>query len=374
MRLTLFVDHRCDLACSYCYNGKKFRRAMPLATARGAVDLVLDSGDPLSQVGFFGGEPLLRFDFVREVTAYVKECTAGAERPTTMVVTTNGTRLDDRTLPFLGENGFFLGVSFDGCRPAHDACRRYADGSSSYDRVVAGVRAALAAGVPVKTISVIDPANVACLAESFDHVLDLGVRQLSVNVNYEAEWNETDRAAFRVALERLADRYVDAYRRGVAFRLNLLDSKIVTHLKGGFACADRCDFGCAELAVAPSGRLYPCDRLIGEDDRDDVVIGTVEGGVDEARRDALIADKNRELAECRDCELVTRCMHWCGCVNYAMTGRVGEVDGLLCWIERALVAVADRAADTLFAERNERFLRRFYSPSLGAGISPSRGG
>ncbi|MBM4356276.1 MAG: SPASM domain-containing protein, partial [Deltaproteobacteria bacterium] len=159
-------------------------------------------------------------------------------------------------------------------------------------------------------------------------------------------------------------RYADTFRRGIRFKLNLLDSKIVTHLKGGFACSDRCDFGCQELAVSPSGKLYPCDRLIGMDNRDDVVIGTVEDGVDPVRRDALIRAKNAILAECAECEYVSRCMHWCGCVNYAMTGSVGGVSGLLCWFEQALIEQADRVAEALFAEKNPAFLERFYGPVI----------
>lgn len=365
MRLTLFLDHQCDLRCTYCYNGAKFPAPMPAALARAAVDLVVDRYPPLTQVGFFGGEPLLRLPLVREVVAHVEERTSGAARRPELVCTTNATQLDEATAAWLKEHDVFLGVSVDGDPPAHDACRRRPDGAGSYEATAAGLRRALAAGIRLKTMSVVDPANVTRLAASFDHLLDLGVRSLAFNLNYEAPWDEPARAAFEAALDALADRYVAAWRRGLAFRLTILDAKIVTHLKGGFSCADRCDFGGEELAVAPSGRLYPCDRLIGEDDRPDLVIGTVADGVDEPRRAALVARKDAVLAECAECDLLPRCMHWCGCVNHAMTGDVGEVAGLLCWFERTIVAAADRAAETLFAEGNPGFVQRFYRPVLG---------
>ena len=60
----------------------------------------------------------------------------------------------------------------------------------------------------------------------------------------------------------------------------------------------------------------------------------------------------------------SRCVHWCGCVNHAMTGSVGDVDGLLCWIEQLRIEQADRCAEVLYAERNPAFLRRFYLPRL----------
>jgi len=364
MRLTLFLDHQCDLRCTYCYNGEKFAAPMPPALAKAAVDLVLAHHPPLVQVGFFGGEPLLRLPLVQDVARYVRERTAGQERPVQLVLTTNGTRLDAAVAAWLKAEDVFVGLSVDGCPPAHDACRVRPDGRGSHERVVAGLRTALDAGVSLKTMTVVDPANVRWMAESFDYLLDLGVRSLSFNVNYEGGWDEAARAALVAALDRLADRYVAAWRRGLNFRLNLLDAKIVTHLKSGFSCSDRCDFGCEELAVSPSGQLYPCDRLVGEDDRADLVIGTVAGGVDAARRDALIAAKNEVLRECGDCELLPRCMHWCGCVNYAMTGNVGDVSGLLCWFERTVIAAADRAAETLYGEANPGFVARFYRSVL----------
>jgi uncharacterized protein len=366
MRLVLFLDHACNLRCTYCYNGDKFSRPMPLATAEAALDLALGTGEPLGQVGFFGGEPLLRFELLQEITRAVRARTAAREKPTTLVVTTNAALLTADRLPWLAENRFHVGASLDGCPQAHDACRVHPDGRGSHAEVVAGVRRVLDAGLPLRTISVIDPANVDLLAESFEHLLGLGVREMHFSLNYEGDWSPANRARFQAALGRLADAYVAAWRRGVTFKLDLLDGKIVTHVKGGFACTDRCDFGCHELAVSPTGRLYPCDRLIGQDDRPEVVIGDVWQGVDTAARDRLIDEKNRVLADCATCALLPRCMHWCGCVNFAMTGSVGEVSGLLCWFEATVIEAADRVAETLYAEKNPLFLKRFYGRLLGA--------
>ena len=210
------------------------------------------------------------------------------------------------------------------------------------------------------------PLNVDWLGESFDALLELGARNLSMNVNYEGTWEEPERERFQVALRKLGDRYVEAYRRGAAFTLNLFDSKIVTHLKLGYADRDRCDFGCEEVAVSPRGRLYPCDRLVGMDDKDEVIIGDVFEGIDPVRRDALIAQKNEIMDDCADCAVSHRCMHWCGCVNHAMTGSVGGVSGLLCWFEQRMIEESDRVASILFQEENPGFIRRFYAPRVRA--------
>ena len=364
MRLTLFLDHACNFNCSYCYNGEHFLREMPLDTAKTAVDLIVDGDKPLKQVGFFGGEPLMRFDLLKASTDYIRERTKDVEPPVTMVVTTNGSLLDDERVAWLKANTFHVGVSIDGTRVAQDACRVYPDGASTHADVEAGIRRARAAGLPVKTISVLDPSNSAELAGTLRYLVSIGVRDMSFNVNYEADWDEAARDAFRQHFHEMVDAYIDIFRGGTIIKVNVLDAKVITHLKSGYACTDRCDFGCEELAVAPSGNLYPCDRLIGEDARPEVIIGNVFDGVDVAARDALISSKNAVLDECSECELMPRCMHWCGCVNYAMTGSVGEVSGLLCWFEQLFIEEADRAAGLLFAEKNPGFVKRFYSFAL----------
>ena len=364
MRLTLFLDHACNFNCTYCYNGEHFQREMPLHTAKTAVDLIVDGDKPLKQVGYFGGEPLMRLDLMKASAAYIRERTKDIKPPVTMVVTTNGSLLDDECVAWLGANTFHVGVSIDGTRVAQDACRVYRDGSSTHADVEAGIKRALAAGLPVKTISVLDPSNSAELAGTLRYLVRIGVRDMSFNVNYEADWDEAARDAFRFHFHEMTDAYMGIFRGGTIIKVNVLDAKVITHLKGGYACTDRCDFGCEELAVAPSGNLYPCDRLIGEDARPEVIIGNVFDGVNVAARDALISSKNAVLDECSECELMPRCMHWCGCVNYAMTGSVGEVSGLLCWFEQLFIEEADRAAEILFAEKNPGFVKRFYSFAL----------
>lgn len=368
MKVCLFLDHACNLRCGYCYNGRKARRPMPWDVAERGIALAFAGGGGCAAfpvVSFFGGEPLLQWDLLVRATEHARAEARARGVRVGLKLTTNATLLTPDRLAWLRERRFYLGLSLDGDREAHDAGRRYANGRSSYERAARNVRAALAfdRGAGARVIAVIHPGNVDRLAESFDALLALGARSLSMNLDYEAAWSEADRARLVAALGRLGERYADAHRRGARFTLNLFDTKIVTHLKGGFTARDRCDFGCEEIAVAPSGRLYPCDRLVGEDTRDDVVIGDVWSGVDAARRDALVAAKDAVPEGCDTCALRPRCMHWCGCVNHAMTGAVGDVSGLLCWFEQRLIEEADRVAARLYREGVPGFLARFY----GAG-------
>ncbi len=366
MRLTLFLDHLCNLDCSYCYNGQKFSRPMSAEVARRAVELVFQSGHKLDQLGFFGGEPLLHLPLMEQISLFAREQSLPSASKCLLVVTTNATLISQEAAARLKALQFHVGISLDGIAPAHNACRRYKGGADSHEAVERGLKNALAAGLPVKVISVVDPANVDFMADNLSYLLDLGVKHISININYEAPWNDEARERFKLSLRALADRYIEEYRQNRRFQLNILDAKIITHVKGGFSCGDRCDFGCEEWAVSPTGLIYPCDRLIGEDNREDVVIGDIKSGIDTQRRDALIQKKNALLQECMDCDLVHRCMHWCGCVNYAMTGSVGEVSGVLCWFEQTLIQEADRAAEILFEEKIPGFINRFYKHTINA--------
>lgn len=165
---------------------------------------------------------------------------------------------------------------------------------------------------------------------------------------------------WREAYARIGRLYVDAYRRQAPVRINIFDGKIKVRLKEGYAACDKCGFGLNEVAVAASGNLYPCERIVGDDTNEELRIGNVFDGFDETRRNRIVACRGNIVEECRDCPLRERCMNWCGCINYATTGAVNQVAGIVCHHEQMAIQAADEAAATLYAERNQAFLAKFY--------------
>jgi uncharacterized protein len=147
--------------------------------------------------------------------------------------------------------------------------------------------------------------------------------------------------------------------------MSFLDDRIAAHVKGGYTPAERCDLGRRNLVVAPSGRLYPCDRLVGEDRDERFVLGDVRTGPDPSRVAALVARTCRLPVECVGCAIAPRCRNRCACANLALTGRIDAPSETLCFHEQLAVRTADDAAKTLLAERNARFLRRHFGDSAG---------
>ena len=83
-------------------------------------------------------------------------------------------------------------------------------------------------------------------------------------------------------------------------------------------------------------------------------------GFDEAKRSGILEKRGNVNADCMACAIRTRCMNWCCCINYAMTGAIDLTDGILCFHERTAVSVADHVAEVLYGESNPTFLSRFY--------------
>lgn len=372
MDFTLCLTHDCNLRCAYCYAGGKTPRRMPWATARQAIDFGLAQtarrveqlgGPAKAQLGFFGGEPLLEWPLLQRATDYALAEAGRLGIALTLTVTTNMTLLDAAKAGWLQAYRFHVGLSLDGNAAMHDTLRRTADGHGSHARAAAALAFFRGPDPEGEVIVVVDPRNVAHLAEAVAWLFGEDIRSVSLNPNFYITWPAAALAALRRAFERVGDLYIDQFRRNVPVRVNVIDGKIRTHLKEGYEACDRCGFGEGEVAVAASGNLYPCERIVGDDTNEALRIGTVFDGFDADRRAHVLANRGNRDAACADCALKTRCMNWCSCINYATTGRTDRVDGVVCHHERMVIAVADHIGATLFAEQNPAFLERFYGRS-----------
>jgi uncharacterized protein len=361
MKVTLFLNHRCNLRCTYCYTGEKVDRRMSFETAQRAVDFGLSH---VTQgwllVAFFGGEPMLELPLMQQVLAYAAErCEARKVRLFTTLAT-NCTLLDEARLALLKQYKFQVQVSVDGGKAGQDASRRFTNGRSSFTRVEANLKRLLSEGLKPWVVSVIDPSNLDYLGDGFEHLADLGVEHVHFTPNYLGDWTDAARERFEASLEDLGNRYLERARAGLDVRLDPLHGKIITHLVPGSNEKVICKFGIGDVAVAPSGRLYPCERLVNQDDDDSVCIGDLQRGLDVRQRDALLAARREDDPHCDGCELKARCKRWCGCANYETTGNPSKVSPLVCWFERSFIAEADRVGGLLYAEKNPVFMKRFY--------------
>jgi uncharacterized protein len=308
---------------------------------------------------FFGGEPLLRIDLIKDVVRYIRARQQATGQHVVRGITCNGTLLTGPVRDFLAQEQIDLCVSLDGPQHVHDLNRTHRDGSGSFAGVARNLRAALDELSSVQVNAVYGPDTLAYLPETVDFFLDFGVRAIHLNPNIRATWDLGTCSRLAAAYLQVADRYIENYRSGRELAINLIDSKIILFLKGGYAAEDMCGMGETEWGFAPSGNIYPCERFIGEDDDPNLCIGNVHSGLDPRRRCAIVARRGNRNAECVTCDWSKYCMNWCGCTNHALTGATDLASPVLCASERAVLQAARHVLTTLSSESNDLFTDHF---------------
>jgi len=145
-RMVLVVTESCNLRCRYCaysgkylYHRKHNKKNMTPEVMRKAIDFYLKrSGQfPEKLISFYGGEPLINFDLIKECVSYVKSKHDG---PVIFNMTINGTLLNEERMKFLAENNFSIIISADGPEEIHDRNRVYRNGKGSYRNLVEKLR------------------------------------------------------------------------------------------------------------------------------------------------------------------------------------------------------------------------------------------
>ena len=368
MKVTLNLTHRCNLSCKYCYAGRKRGKDMSLATARKIVDFAIDAAPAEQKIGFgfAGGEPLLCFELLTEIVEYIRKQERETGKSTSVSITSNGTLLNEPILDFLRHENIELCVSIDGPAHVHNLNRRYKDGRGSFVDVVRNIRLCLEQLDTLQVNAVYGPGTVDFLAESLLFFIQLGISVIHLNPNIRTFYEGYDCSKLRTSYMQIADQYIKSYQEGREIAVNLIDSKIIAFLKKGYDAEDKCGMGETEFGFAPSGNIYPCERLTGEDDQSPLCLGNVDTGLDLSRRCSLLNQRGNRNEECKTCRYERYCMNWCGCTNYHMTGHTDLTSHVLCESEKAIIQAAKHVLISLSGQDNELFISHFmaYLPGV----------
>ena len=358
MKYTLLVTRRCNLRCDYCYVGKD-ASVMSLETAGRIVDLAYartPPGDSMDFV-FFGGEPLLEFERVKEIVALIEEHPHHDSARVRLTLVSNGTLFHGDIARFLGEKGISFGISCDGPAAVQDRFRRYPGGRGSSRQVERNLRDVMAALGHVMVNAVYGPETLADLPGTIDYFSSLGVRQIFLSPDYSAPWGVSHCARLPQVYGEIASRYQEYYRIGDPHFISLIDSKIAVILRGGYQSGERCSMGRGELAFTPDGAIYPCERLVGNAEKKHC-IGHIDTGI---QVQVMLQHRAGKVAPelvpspCDECTLKPLCMNWCGCSNYFGSGYYDRAPAFLCASERAAIGCAAQTCQILEQEFGELF-------------------
>ncbi len=341
MKHTIFLTKQCNLACEYCYIQKN-GELLSLAMAEQIINFIFQytPAEENIELGLFGGEPLLAFDLLQQVVAKVVQHPLYREDRVTFRVVSNGTVFSEEIAAFFDRYSIGLGISCDGPPAVQDRFRRFKNGQGSSAIVEKNLRQTLQWFPLLPVNAVYSSETFRFLPETIDYLCTLGVRNIHLNPNIASAWSVQDGAELGPIYAQIAQKYLEFYIQGEPRYISLIDSKIAVILRGGYQAGEKCSMGTGELAYAPSGNIYPCERLVGGDDGGMHCLGNVQAGgpLQPVRCNGQIGIVQN--AECQSCALQAYCMNWCGCTNYFATGEYNRVNHLTCASEKAAIRAA----------------------------------
>ncbi len=355
--LCLHVAHDCNLACEYCFAGKGEyhgqRQLMSAEVGKKAFDFLVrqSKGRRNLEVDFFGGEPLLNFDVVKELVAYGRSLEEKYDKNFRFTLTTNGLLLNDEILDFANKEMSNLVLSIDGRKEVHDRMRPRRGGQGSYDEILPKLKkAADSRGQTNYYVRGTYTHYNTDFAADVMHLADLGFEQISVEpvVAPKEEGYALTEEDVPVLLEQydiLAKHLLERKKKGKA--VNFFHFMI--DLSGGPCIAKRlkgCGSGTEYLAVAPNGDLYPCHQFVG---MDDFLLGNVDTGVTNKELTEKFAAVNvYSKKECTNCFARFYCSGGCAANAYNFTGDINGIYDIGCRLQkkRTECAIMMKAAET----------------------------
>ncbi|MBP3559316.1 MAG: thioether cross-link-forming SCIFF peptide maturase [Clostridia bacterium] len=332
--LCLHVAHTCNLNCAYCfasqgkYNGE--RDVMSLEVGKRALDfLVENSGSRHNlEVDFFGGEPLMNFDVVKELVAYARSIEKEHNKNFRFTLTTNGVLVDDDVIDFANKECSNVVLSLDGRKEIHDRYRVDYAGNGSWEKIVPKFQKFVEArnGKNYYMRGTFTHANPDFIKD-IQQMLDLGFSELSMEPvvcapGDPSELTEEDLAIVMKQYEDLADLMLKRDKEGKPFTFY----HYMIDLTGGPCIYKRisgCGSGTEYMAVTPWGDLYPCHQFVGDEK---FKLGNVWDGVTNKEIQSEFAACNVYAhPECKDCWARLYCSGGCAANAYHATGSVTGV-------------------------------------------------
>lgn len=354
--LCLHVAHTCNLNCSYCfasqgkYHGE--RALMSFEVGKRAIDFLIEnSGERRNlEVDFFGGEPLMNWDVVKQIVEYARSVEKKYGKNFRFTLTTNGVLIDDDVIDFSNREMSNVVLSLDGRKEIHDATRVDYAGNGSYDRIVPKFQKLVASrgGKNYYMRGTFTHRNPDFTNDVF-HMADLGFTELSMEpvvcapddpMALTPEDIETVKEQYEILAKEMLKREREG--RGFTFYHYMID------LTAGPCIYKRisgCGSGTEYMAVTPWGDLYPCHQFVGEEA---YKLGDIWQGVtNDALRDDFRCCNAYARPECKDCWAKLYCSGGCAANAYHASGSIRGIykPGCELFKKRIECAIMIKAAE-----------------------------
>ncbi|MDO4344113.1 MAG: thioether cross-link-forming SCIFF peptide maturase [Eubacteriales bacterium] len=347
--LCLHIAHDCNLACRYCfaeegeYHGR--RALMSFETGKKALDfLIANSGNRRNlEVDFFGGEPLMNWQVVKDLVAYGREQEKLHNKNFRFTLTTNGVLLNDEVMEFCNREMANVVLSIDGRKEVHDKMRPFRAGKGSYDLILPKFQKFADSRNQEKYYvrGTFTRYNLD-FAKDVLHLADMGFKQISVEPVVAPPQEDyairmEDVPAICEQYDILAREMIRREKEGRGFTF----FHFMIDLTGGPCVYKRlsgCGSGTEYLAVTPWGDLYPCHQFVGQEN---FLLGNVEQGI--IRTDIVDEFKCCNVyskEKCRNCFARFYCSGGCAANSYNFHGNINDAYDIGCELQRKRVECA----------------------------------
>ncbi len=343
--MCLNISHRCNLACKYCfaeqgtYGGKAADMSFEIAAK--AVDfLIMHSGKRKSlEVDFFGGEPMLNFDVVKNTVEYAKIQAQKAHKTFRFTITTNGMICDDEQINYINENMSNIVISIDGRAEVHNNARPYKGGQASFNNVLKYAKKLRnIRGDKDYYIRGTYTAQNLDFSQDVLSINDSGFDQISIEpvvlpnghiMAIKQEHIQKIHAEYELLAEeylkrRKTDKWFNFFHYMINFEGGPCEKKRVS----------ACSAGNEYVAIAPDGLIYPCHQFVGNSD---FVLGDLNNW-DKLSKISLNQDIRQKFQgcnihtkpKCKDCFAKYYCSGGCAANNYNLNNDINTPVDVMC--------------------------------------------
>lgn len=344
--LCLHIAHDCNLACKYCfaeegeYHGR--RAMMSFEVGKKALDFLVKASENRVnlEVDFFGGEPLMNWDVVKQLVEYGRSLEKEHNKKFRFTLTTNGVLLNDEIMEYLNREMSNVVLSLDGRKEVNDRMRPFRTGKGSYDLIVPKFQkladSRKQTNYYVRGTFTRDNLD---FSEDVKHFADLGFKQMSIEPVVGPEDDpysirEQDLPTIMEEYDKLALEYIKREKEGRGFNffhfmIDLNQGPCVYKRLSG------CGSGTEYLAVTPWGDFYPCHQFVGNED---FLMGNVDDGI--IRNDLVDQFSHCNVyskEKCKNCFAKFYCSGGCAANAHNFHGTIHEAYDIGCEMEKKRV-------------------------------------
>ncbi len=329
--MCLHVAHTCNLNCEYCfasqgkYHGE--RALMSFEVGKRALDFLIENSGTRHnlEVDFFGGEPLMNWDVVKQLVAYAREQEKIHNKNFRFTLTTNGMLIDDDVIEFSNREMSNVVLSLDGRKEVHDRLRKDYTGKGSYDIILPKFKEFVKrrGNKSYYMRGTFTHANTDFTNDIF-HMADMGFTELSMepvvcSPEDASALTEADLPVLFEQYEILAKEMIKRKREGRPFTFYhyMLDLK---HGPCIYKRISGCGSGTEYVAVTPTGDIYPCHQFVGDSK---YLLGNIYDGISntEVQNEFKLCNAYARK-ECEDCWAKLYCSGGCAANSYHATGKI----------------------------------------------------